>query len=285
MDRLKKPLFAVLMLAVIRVSCAGAEESSPITVDWIKQELNITGTGNIEPGERGNYIQWQYVAAQRAKADLIRNYILSMDLLQLDAFSSASKLLKLEPDRNEPIYDYILNEKKFAVQYTDSTVVFRTQIPFYGKKGLASLLVDAGSDTGNFPEHEGYVLSTNFTGVVIDARGLGREPAFAPRIFDEDHREVYSIALMTEESFQKWGAVQYTNDPCYTGFEERVGEKPARFVALINDKLINTDISLSNDDVKILLQNKETKHNLAMGRVIIIIDKVISKPNEMLSRN
>ncbi len=129
-----------------------------------------------------------------------------------------------------------------------------------------------------------FLISTNFTGVVIDARGLGREPAFAPRIFDEDHREVYSIALMAEESFKRWGGVQYTDDPFYTGFEERVGENPARFVALRNDNLIKTDISLSNDDVKILLQSDVTKYNLTEGRVIIIIDKVTVKSTEMLSK-
>lgn len=284
MDRLKKLLFVFLMLAVILVNCAGAEETGPITVDWVNQELNITGTGYIIPGERGNNIQWQHESAQRAKADLIRNYILSMYLIRLDAFLFASDLLKLEPGRNEPVYDYISNEKKLAVQYTDNTVVFRTNLPFYGMKGFASLLIDAGADTGNFPIYEGYVFSTNFTGVVIDTRGLEREPAFAPRIFDEDHKEVYSIALMAEESFKKWGAVQYTNDPYYTGFEERVGENPARFVALRNDNLIKTDISLSNDDVKILLQNDLTKYNLTEGRVIIIIDKVTLESTEMLPK-
>ncbi len=285
MDRLKKLLFIFLILAVVSVNSAGAEECGPITVDWVNQELNITGTGYIIQGERGNYIQWQHEAAQRAKADLIRNYILSMYLLRLDAYSFASDLMKLDPERNEPFYNYISNEKKMAVQYTDNTVVFRTDLPFYGVKGLAPLLIDAGADTGNFPVYEGYVFSTNFTGVVIDARGLGREPAFAPRIFDEDHREVYSIALMAEESLKKWGAVQYTDDPCYTGFEERVGENPARFAALRNDNLIKTDISLSNDDVKVLLQNDVTKYNLTEGRVIIIIDKVTLKSTEILSKN
>ncbi len=284
MDRLKKLLFVFLLLAVIRVNCAGAEEFGRITVNWVNQELNITGTGYIIPGERGNYIQWQHEAAQRAKADLIRNFILSMYLLRLDAYLFASDLMKLEPERNDPVYNYISNEKKLAVQYTDNTVVLRTNLPFYGMNGLASLLIDAGADTGNFPVHEGYVFSINFTGVVIDARGLGREPAFAPRIFDEDHREVYSIALMAEESFKRWGAVQYTDDPFYTGFEERVGENPARFVALRNDNLIKTDISLSNDDVNILLQNDVTKYNLTEGRVIIIIDKVIVKSTEMRSK-
>ena len=284
MDRLKKLLFVFLLMAVIRVNYAGAEESGSITVDWVNQELNITGTGYIIPGERGNKIQWQHEAAQRAKADLIRNYILAMYLLRLDAYLFASDLLKLEPERNDPVYNYISNEKKLAVQYTDNTVVLRTYLPFYGMNGLANLLIDAGADTGNFPVHEGYVFSTNFTGVVIDARGLGREPAFAPRIFDEDHREVYSIALMAEESFKRWGAVQYTDDPYYTGFEERVGENPARFVALRNDNLIKTDITLSNDDVKILLQNDVTKYNLTEGRVIIIIDKVTLESTEMLSK-
>jgi hypothetical protein len=288
MDRLKKLLFVILMLEIVGINFAGAEESSPINVDWVNQELNITGTGEIERDEKGNHIQWQHEAAQRAKADLIRNYILSMYHLRLDAFSFTSDLMKLEPERNEPVYNYISNEKKLAVQYTDDTedtagkVIFRTELPFYGPKGLASLLIDAGADTGNFPEYEGYVFSTNFTGVVIDARGLGREPAFAPRIFDEDHREVYSIALMAEESFKKWGAVQYTDDPYYKGFETRVGEKPAKFVALKNDDLIETDISLSNDDAKILLQNEVTKNNLKEGRVIIIIDKVILEADKML---
>jgi hypothetical protein len=284
MDKLKTFLLSSLLLTAIWANYASAVEPDNFTVDWVNQELEVKGTGYIIHRERGNYIQWQHEAAKRAKADMIRNYIVSMSLLRLDAHYFASDLLKLEPDRNEPVYNHISNERRLEVTYYDSSVVFKANLPFYSTRGLANLLIDAGKDTGNFPSYEGYVYSTNFTGVVIDARGLGREPALAPRIFDEDHREIYSIALIDKDSFKKWGAVQYTYDPYYDGYEERIGDRPARFVALKNDSLIETDISLSNDDAQVLLQNDVTRDNLKEGRVIIIIDKVKLKSTDMLSK-
>jgi len=69
--------------------------------------------------------------------------------------------------------------------------------------------------------------------------------------------------------------VLYTYDPYYKGFEDRVGENPYRIVALENDKLIPTDIAISDEDAKVLLQNDISKQNLIECRVIIILDTVL----------
>jgi hypothetical protein len=282
MDRLKTFLFLLLFLLIETASFCETGKPGLFTFDWINQELEVTGTGHIIPGKSGNLFQWQYDAVLRAQADLIKNFILSMNILRLDAYHSASDLIKLEPGINESIYNYVYNIKKHTVKYTDDGVILRSTVPLFGVDGLAGLLVTAGSDTGNFYEYSDYVYSIDFTGVVIDARGLGRVPALAPRIFDENHRLVFSAVHVSRESYEKWGAVQYTDDPYYRGFEGRVGENPFRIVAMANDNLIQTDIALSTDDAKVILQNEMTKQYISEGRVIIIIEAV-SQPHIRLS--
>lgn len=276
MDKLKNILFILLFLLVDTVSFCETGEPGLFAFDWINQELEVTGTGHIIPGKSGNLFQWQYDAVLRAQTDFMKNFIVSMNILRLDAYNYAGDLIKSEPGINELIYNYVNNIKNHTVRYTDDNVILRTRMPLFGDDGLANLLLTAGADTGNFPEYGDYIYSTDFTGVVIDARGLERVPALAPRIFDENHRCVFSAAQVDRESYKKWGAVQYTDDPYYRGFEERVGENPFRILAMTDDNLIQTDIALSTDDAKIILQNAMTKQYLSEGRVIIIIDTVLS---------
>jgi hypothetical protein len=274
MVRLKIFICIAFLITLMPFNYGRAIHQGPLILNWITNELIITGTGRIHRGGPGNIMEWQYEATLRAQADLEKQFILAMSILRKDAFESAQDRLLAESEKNAMIYEYIRNVKKPTIVYTDEDVIIRENFPLFGERGLAQLLVSAGTNIGDFPVYKEYTFSAPFTGLVIDARGLNRLPALGPKIFDENHIVIYSVDQVHEKSFKKWGAVQYTKDPYYRGFEERVGENPFRIVAIQNDKLIETDMGISNEDARILLQNEISKQSLEEGRVIIIIDSL-----------
>ncbi len=272
MDQLKRYLLAVLLILFPLIGNGETKDLSPVIVDWIRGRLVISGAASISTREYGNVMEWQLDAAQAAMKELLKNFIRSMQLLRVDAYQSAHAVLKQSYEKNEGIYRYNERIKTYTLKYDDNRVVVTKVYPFYGKDGLVPELIRAGEDVGHFPLYPGYSFTAPFSGLVIDARGLGRVPAFAPRIFDEEHTLVFSADFMEKTSFDRWGAVQYTDDPWYVGFQERVGNNPYRIVAIRNEKLIETDIAVAREDAAVLVQHDETKRNLEEGRVIIILD-------------
>ena len=277
MDRLKIPtliLAAIFSLAGTGRPCAASGVGS-LVLDWKGPTLEITGTAEIIPGESGNIVGWQYEANLAAQKLVSAIFIRAMEIVRVDAYRTAQDVLLEERDRNERIYGYVSGHKKRKVSYTDREVTITSVFPLFGRDGFASILVSAGLDTGSFPKHDVYVFTKSFSGLVVDARGLGRVPAISPRILDEDHRVVYSKDYVDPVSFTRHGAVQYTSDPFYRGLEDRVGENPFRLVALADEKTIETDITIGNAESRALIQDDATRAHLAQGRVIIIIDEGI----------
>jgi hypothetical protein len=275
MDRLKifTLILAVAFLLAGAVFPGVASEGGSFVLDWKGAVLEIAGTAEIAPGESGNIMEWQYEANIAARNLVNALFVRAMETVRVDAYRTAQTVLLEERERNDDIYRYIAVHKKQQVSYTDSEVTIRSAFPLFGRDGFAPLLVSAGLDTGSFPEHEGFVFTTSFSGLVIDARGLGRMPAISPRVLDEDHRVVFSKDFVDPDSFRHHGAVQYTSDPFYRGLDDRVGKNPLRVVALADRKTIETDITISNDESRALLRNDASRASLSRGSVIIIIDE------------
>jgi hypothetical protein len=267
-------IVSTLVILVLSAASLGAEppDRPMYRVDWRRMELEVSGYGTVSARDRGNIIEWQLEAVRHANQNLLRNFLDALKHVQVDAFQTAHDILVEDLDRNERLFRYNETVKAVSIRYGDDDVTVTKVFPFFGQGGFAHILYRAGKDTGNFGHYENlYVSSTSFTGLVIDARGLGRIPAWAPRIFDEDRNLVYAAELLERESFERWGAVQYTNDPQYRDYTSRVGYNPLRIVARREDKLMDTDISIFTEDARILLSREVTLRNLQEGRVIIIL--------------
>jgi len=274
-----KIVFILILIFILPVTVYVFPQEKPDGnyLYWEKGFIKVKGSSKIIHRTTGNIIEWQYDAAVQAKRNLLQNFVVSLNKIRVDAYHTAGDILIKNRDRNEHLYRYIDSKKITDIFYTDNLVEISINLPFFGENGFFNILVTPGIDPGNFPNYEVYTYSTEFTGLVIDCRGLGRVPAIAPRIFDEKHNLVYSVDYIEEDFFKKWGAVKYTDDPYYSGFEQRVGSNPFRIVAIENPKLINTDIAISTVDSRILLQNENTRKKLQEGRVIIVIEEVVQK--------
>ncbi len=264
---------AIVFLMVLAASY-GYSDTKAFQVDWRKNEVVVSGVSQVAVRETGNMIEWQHRAAVQAKRSMLESFFASLSVLRVDAYRSAKDIMMNDPAINRAVNGYMDTFTQYQVLYGPDSVAFEKRIPLYGDGGLAPLLIEAGTDPGHFPSYDRLVFSTEFTGLVIDGRGLGRIPAVNPRIYDEDHNLVYSADLVRKVAFDRWGALCYTDDPYLGGHEARVGTNPLRLTAIENPKLIETDLCISREDAMILLQQEGTKSCLEEGMVVIILDSL-----------
>lgn len=102
-----------------------------------------------------------------------------------------------------------------------------------------------------------------YTGIIIDAKGLGLEPSFSPVIYDSNGRGIYGIRNIDKEFAISQGMVEYSNDLANASINSRAGNNPLVIKALAtkgggNSKnMVNVVVSVEDGD-KILLANEKT---------------------------
>lgn len=123
----------------------------------------------------------------------------------------------------------------------------------------------------NFPTYAGG-KGTVYTGLIIDARGLGLMPAMAPKVFDEDGKEVYGSAYVSKEFATSQGMVGYARDIKKAAELDRVKDKAGVVKALKAAGKNKTDLVISNKDAADILSAKDNMTFLQKCKVVIVVD-------------
>jgi hypothetical protein len=123
----------------------------------------------------------------------------------------------------------------------------------------------------SFPSYTGG-KGTVYTGLIIDARGLGIMPAMAPKIFDEDGKEVYGSAYVSKEFATSQGMVGYARDIKKAAELDRVKDKPGMVKAIRAAGKNKTDLVIANKDAADILSAKDNMSFLQKCKVVIVVD-------------
>ncbi len=187
----------------------------------------------------------------RLTSDLdVGEFLISNDSLHVEVMETASKNLRIL-DR---------------VYFSDGSVELEAELPLLGP--LMSLLLP---EVGN-----GHALGTelrqnNFTGVVIDARGLELNPCLLPRVLNEDGTETYGKGLIAREHAIRIGVCGWVKDSLDVN-DGRVGNSPVIMKAknVVGDNL--TDLVISNEDAEILHASPKSLAILRTCRLSILLN-------------
>ena len=115
-----------------------------------------------------------------------------------------------------------------------------------------------------------------FSGLVVDARGIGANPALAPRILTQAGQVVYSMAYVTSEErvgVRGNGSVAYVRDVESAMTHPRVAPSPMFVKAIGTEGTYHTDLVISDQEVQILHGIPEHFQILTRARVVVILDK------------
>lgn len=102
-----------------------------------------------------------------------------------------------------------------------------------------------------------------FTGVIVDAKGMGLETTFAPAIYDVNGRIVYGLTSLNKDLAMSKGMVQYASDVQMAISDSRAAYNPLVVKALsVRDgrnsaNKVNVVVSIE-DAEKILVENEKS---------------------------
>lgn len=116
------------------------------------------------------------------------------------------------------------------------------------------------------------VMGVAYSGLIVDATGLGARPALAPRILNEAGEEVYGSSFVSRDWAIKYGMVGYEKEMESALSNDRVTDKPLVAKGLNATGSNRADIVISNQDAETLHSMKENLSFLQKCRVIVILD-------------
>jgi len=114
--------------------------------------------------------------------------------------------------------------------------------------------------------------ATIYTGLVIDARGLGVKPAMAPKILSEGGQEVYGFSVVDRNWVIQQGMAGYSKDLGAAQAHERVTDRPLTVKAVAASGTNKTDIVIANADAQLLLGSGSHLAFLEKARVMLVVD-------------
>ncbi len=132
------------------------------------------------------------------------------------------------------------------------------------------------------PSSASWVPTTDFTGLVIDARGTlpvhgedrdaALKPVLLPRIYDSKMRLVLDAAMIEPEFLEQWGIAGYTTDATLTDLEERIGSNPLFVAADRAFGILPANPVIPHETAEQLITRDSNREMLAEGRVVIVLD-------------
>ncbi len=111
-----------------------------------------------------------------------------------------------------------------------------------------------------------------FTGLIIDARGLGVRPAMAPKVVDNQGDEVYGSKFVSREYAVDIGMVGYEKDVVRARANERVTDNPLVVKAVQASGPNKTDVVVSSGDAQKIHGAAASMNFLQHCKVMFILD-------------
>jgi hypothetical protein len=114
---------------------------------------------------------------------------------------------------------------------------------------------------------------TRYTGILIDATGLGLRPALFPRVVTEEDKEVFGSGFSDPDHIAASGLVSYFTDRSIAYLSDRTGTDPLVVRALAVAGANGCDVVVSRYDAARIHGSKANLDLLLQCRVGILTDK------------
>ncbi|XXF81209.1 hypothetical protein P2318_16025 [Myxococcaceae bacterium GXIMD 01537] len=249
---------AVWVLALVLPWAALAEDKAPKAgVSWETQVLRATGAGAPDL-KASNPAQARLGAERAAKLDAFRNLLEQARGVHISAGRTVGDALAGDEVRTRVegvIRDFKVSGRRY---FSDSGVELDVEVPL---AAIAAVVVPA-ADAPLALNTQG---AKKYTGLVVDAGGLGVSPVLAPRLVDGTGRVLYGAEALSSEARATVGVAAWFTQVDAARQAARVGATP---LVLKAAKVQGSDLVLSDEAVKQLAEIHTGF--LAEGRVAIV---------------
>jgi len=244
-------------------------------INWSEGYIEAVGIG--APPER--YIgkpQARPMALRAARVDAYRNLLETTKGVRIDS-ATVVKDFTVENDViNAQVEGLVRGAKVVNQDYlSDGTVEVTLRMPMAG--GFAQVIIPKALEKKPEavppappvgPAPSGDV----FTGMVVDARGLQARPAMAPKVLDENGKEVYGSMNVDKEFAVQQGMSGYARDLTAAQSNPRVTNNPVSVKGVKTEGPGRADIVISNADANKIRGAADNMTFLKKCRVMIVLD-------------
>lgn len=252
------------------------QESKDI-VNWEKgaaADIEVWGVGLAPanmPATRG-----QALARRAAMVDAYRQLAETVEGVNVDS-ETTMKDLAIESDVVKANVKALVKGARVVDEHinADGSYSVKMSLPMFGStKSVASVAIPQAKPTAFIsdipkvsetfvPTKEEKTEAVGYTGIIVDASGLGLEGTFSPVVFDTNGRAIYGMLEIDRDFAISQGMVEYSSDLQAASIKSRAGANPLVVKATsvrgggnsVNH--VNPVISVEDGD-KILYVNEKT---------------------------
>lgn len=277
---MKTKFFSFLVALVAVVFCfSGVKAEANSTTDWNTKMIVVTGEGVAPNGMPG--AQGRIMAKRAAMADAYRQLAEAVQGVQVDGQTTVEMAMVQSDSVKLKVSALVKGAQIVSENVTpDGGYQVTMQVPMFGVGGLANAVIEAPAAPEPLPQPapdiipsmpadsntngvSNYVYSNGgnnskmgaiggYTGVVIDCRGLGLNPAMSPVIKNVKGVKIYGHKNLNYDLVVQNGMADYANSMSQAS---RAGSNPLVFKAIrCEDHNANPVIS-EEDANRILIEN------------------------------
>ncbi len=242
------------------------------SINWSRGVVQAKGIG-IPPLKFSGNSNARTVALTDAKLNAFRVILEIIKELRINGINVVGDYAIQNPAIMSKIENMVKSAKVVKKEYlTDGTVKIKMEVNLRG--GFAQLVLPKDIK----PLDSITLVTMNktsspvFTGLVVDAKGLGVRPVMVPRILDENNQEVYGSAFVSREYAVQQGMSGYARNLKEIMNNQRVAEHPLVVKGLKTLGPGRSEIVISNADASKLRSTSESLYFMKKCRVIIVVD-------------
>jgi hypothetical protein len=248
------------------------EQKEKGSINWSRGVVQAEGIG-IPPTKMSGNSNDQTAVLTDAKLNAFRIILQIIKELRINGTTVVGDYAIQDPAIMSKIENMVKNAKVVKKEYlTDGTVKIEMEVNLRG--GFAQLILpkDIKPLDSITLVTKNKTSSPVFTGLVVDAKGLGVRPVMVPRILDENNQEVYGPAFVSREYAVQQGMSGYARDLKEILKDQRVSVYPLVVKGLKTSGPGHSEIVISNVDASKLRSISESLYFMKKCRVIIVVD-------------
>ena len=274
-------LFAIVILlsAMFMVPAMGWAQGDVIqnfssgSIDWSTGRVVAVGIG-APPADAANMAQARAMARRAAITVARRNLLEITQGVQVDSITLVKDFIVKSDVVRTSVQGVVRNAQVIDTAYmSDGSVEVTLMMSLNGE--FANVVLPpppVGVLPPEVPTIPPPAATQVYTGLVVDARGLGARPAMSPKILDENGKELYGSAMVNREFAVQQGMVGYTKDLSAARANMRVTDNPFVVKAVRVTGASKCDLVISNSDASRLSSAGEHLSFLQKARVMFVLD-------------
>jgi len=265
---------AVLMVgAMVWAQGEVVQQFDQGSINWSTGKVVAVGIG-APPAKAANMAQARAMARRAAITVARRNLLEISQGVQVDSMTLVKDFTVKSDIIRTSVQGVVRNAQVIDTAYMSDGSVEVTMVMSLGGE-FANVILPPPPMGTEFPmPPPGTEMPTSqvYTGMVIDARGLGARPAMAPKIVDESGKEIYGSAMVNREFAVQQGMVGYAKDLSAALGNNRVTDRPVTIKALRTSGAAKCDVVISDSDAAKLTSAAENLSFLQKCRVMVVLD-------------